>query len=1062
MAERARAFVRVRGLAAAEHARGFVLASTCTSKEVRLSDPIASAECRGRADGVVDDTHELAEHNALAERTRQQEAMLERVGGELIAATHRGCDALLLAVGASGSGKTYSLVGARGASAEMPSDGLAQWLLRELLSDSRGTPQILLTCYELYEDALRDRLAAAPSGWAPSLAVREGFVRHHFIDGLASVAIVDAAQARHVVAEACRRRALDTLSTGEDRRRTTCVYEIAIVRVNEAGEAERTKITLVDAASELVGAASKAKASSAKAKAKAKAAVPLGTRAFRDVVEALAQLEPPSTTRARALFGASTLTQLLRSDLERSVVLSLVHVAPAVEHYAESAASCGLLKKLRAMVCHPESQWRSLYDEGEAAALAERMGVNDDTLLSGAVRLNEDARQALIERMRFQMQLELTQRQCELQRLRDEAAVTWDARVDAAKASVREAHHAADAHGNGDGGDGGGGDGSAAQTAVAHLLLLHPDPMYDRVVRFGVTPAQGLIVVGRDGVEDGAALLAEGHTTIAPLLDVGVAARPCSFALAEAAVEGGVGTLFLQRNRDGGNGTVALRLNGAPPKGDGPFELFDGDTVEVGCGCVLEVAIGGGAVRGGGARAQWSEIVARGLPASEVATVVRHMSELRADIADAAKDDEARGTLQRQYNDAVKRIALHWIVREASLLAIALGHLVRFDVVSPPGAGELVVRARSTDTANGGGGGSGAGVAAREEDDEVDDDDDGEDDGVMWTGANLNAFATQRIHTMRALYRARLVAASDGNSGAAAVESSSSSTSNASAVAGSTRGANPFAVARPIETTIGKARLWLNALALLVDIDESLAVVGYRGDERGSLAVSVHIEVMAKDTGLPMKMDPELVSGELRALVGHECHLNFIIHSCNDLPEQLADGVFVRALFFRLGPNGGKRIETAPAEGVRASPRFEHRGVLKMKITVPLVQYLRNEALEFEIVGRDKEAKASTAAELAARDAAKAEAARALEAGVEIEVGASQDELISVIAELERRNAALERAGGSNLQLTVARKRVEELEVKLEEAAGLRLELARARAEADAAAAKGSKVCTVS
>ena len=117
MAERARAFVRVRGLAAAEHARGFVLASTCTSKEVRLSDPIASAECRGRADGVVDDTHELAEHNALAERTRQQEAMLERVGGELIAATHRGCDALLLAVGASGSGKTYSLVGARGASA---------------------------------------------------------------------------------------------------------------------------------------------------------------------------------------------------------------------------------------------------------------------------------------------------------------------------------------------------------------------------------------------------------------------------------------------------------------------------------------------------------------------------------------------------------------------------------------------------------------------------------------------------------------------------------------------------------------------------------------------------------------------------------------------------------------------------------------------------------------------------------------------------------------------------------------------------------------------------------
>ena len=67
-----------------------------------------------------------------------------------------------------------------------------------------------------------------------------------------------------------------------------------------------------------------------------------------------------------------------------------------------------------------------------------------------------------------------------------------------------------------------------------------------------------------------------------------------------------------------------------------------------------------------------------------------------------------------------------------------------------------------------------------------------------------------------------------------------------------------------------------------------------------------------------------------------------------------------------------------------------------------------------------------------------------------------------MIAELERRNAALERAGGSNLQLTVARKRVEELEVKLEEAAGLRLELARARAEADAAAAKGSKVCTVS
>ena len=133
---------------------------------------------------------------------------------------------------------------------------------------------------------------------------------------------------------------------------------------------------------------------------------------------------------------------------------------------------------------------------------------------------------------------------------------------------------------------------------------------------------------------------------------------------------------------------------------------------------------------------------------------------------------------------------------------------------------------------------------------------------------------------------------------------------------------------------IGTAQLWLNALEMLVDVDESLAIVGHRGDDRGSLAVSIHIDILDQETGAPKEMDPELVAGGLRALLGYEINVNLCVHSCTGLPTELALGVFVRARFFPLGPKSGHTVETTPLEGgANIHPRFEHRTLVKLRVT---------------------------------------------------------------------------------------------------------------------------------
>ena len=304
----------------------------------------------------------------------------------------------------------------------------------------------------------------------------------------------------------------------------------------------------------------------------------------------------------------------------------------------------------------------------------------------------------------------------------------------------------------------------------------------------------------------------------------------------------------------------------------------------------------------------------------------------------------------------VRRVDLYSLAREATLIAHALGRKVRVDVESALDSSELVLCAREG--------------TALDLDQVV--------EGVVWSGENLVAFTDTRIHAMRTLYRNRLIAGGLDDIGyvhaisrrAACLSAHLSSLLSAHlslslslalshslthSLANSLSlsiclsvylsicrrygeandaNSNPFALDRPVETLIGTAQLWLNALELLVDVDESLAIVGHRGDDRGSLAVSIHIDVLDQETGVPKEMDPELVASGLKALLGNEININLCLHSCTGLPTELALGVFVRARFFPLGPKGGHTVETTPLEGgANIHPRFEHRALVKLRVT---------------------------------------------------------------------------------------------------------------------------------
>jgi hypothetical protein len=571
---KARCFVRVRGLTPLEKKRQISLSVTCKAKEVRVAAPLRNAECRTRCDGVFDDTYQLMER-ALEMRAEQQQEVFERLGGDILRATRGGYDALVVSLGAAGTGKTYSMIGARGSSDEYPSDGLLQYLLCEMIGEAGATPRLMLTCYELHGGCARDRLAVVGrDAWAPDAPIREGYVRGHFVDGLTHVAIVDAQQGRHVIEEACRRRAMDTLITREDGRVTTCVWRIAVERLSdESDHAELTQITIVDGAASLIlPLEASGKGKQAKKAAARNSLRP--ARALSDVISSLSSSVALSDSHTRAVFAASTVTQLLRRDLERSMIFSLMHVAPSAQSFDASQASFVLLKKLRAASSQPGTDWRAGYNESAAKALSDRIDAEDALLLSNVSHeapIADDAKRALISRVRHQMKLELEQRECELRSVRAENALSWDDRMDLAKASVRAAHDAR----------------AAAEARGVHLCLLHPDAMLDRIVRLDVVDERGLSIVGRAGAGAIETIDVDAHDYVS-LPGIGVPETPCNFAAFEQQ------QLFVKVNEreylEQNATTVEVLLNGAALNNStGAQTLQHHDTLTVGCFVVFEV-----------------------------------------------------------------------------------------------------------------------------------------------------------------------------------------------------------------------------------------------------------------------------------------------------------------------------------------------------------------------------------------------------------------------------------------------------------------------------------------
>ena len=779
MSTKARCFVRVRGLTPLEKKRQMSLSVACKAKEVRVTAPLRNEECRTRCDGVFDDTYQLMERE-FETRAEQQQDVFERLGGEILRATRGGYDALVVSLGAAGSGKTYSMIGARGSSDAFPSDGLLQYLLCEMLGEAGATPHLLLTCYELHGDCARDRLAVVGrDAWAPDAPIREGYVRGHFVDGLTRVAIVDAQQGRHVIEEACRRRAIETLITGEDGHVTTCVWRIAVERLSdESDHGELTQITIVDGAASLMLPAEASGKGKKAARAKARGSL-RPARALSDALGSLSSSAVLSDSQVRAVFAASTLTQLLRRDLERSMVFSLMHVAPSEESFDASQASFALLKMLRGASSRPGGNWRAGYDESAAKALSDRIDAEGAVLISNVSHeapIADDAKRALVSRVRHQMKVELEQRECELHSVRAENAISWDDRIDLTKASVRAAHDARAA---------------AEETRGVHLCLLHPDAMMDRIVRLDVFDKRGLSIVGRAGAGAIETIDVDAHDYVS-LPGIGVPETPCNFASFEQQ------QLFVKMNEreylEQNATTAEVLLNGAVLDTTGAQTLQHHDTLTVGCFVVFEVKGDGKSVAFGRAvQRPWREHIRRAmrqgsppikgartcighlfcrvhcllyLPLTHTApllftpiyllprdrysralfhystaALVRRSEEILAELSETAPDGSSASrtvssALQNEYDDVVRRIDLYSLAREATLIAHALGRNVRVDVDSALDSSELVLCAREG--------------TALELDHDV--------EGAVWSGENLVAFTDARIHTMRTQYRNRLIA----------------------------------------------------------------------------------------------------------------------------------------------------------------------------------------------------------------------------------------------------------------------------------------------------------------
>ncbi|XP_070536744.1 kinesin-like protein KIF28 isoform X2 [Ptychodera flava] len=159
---------------------------------------------------------------------------------------------------------------------------------------------------------------------------------------------------------------------------------------------------------------------------------------------------------------------------------------------------------------------------------------------------------------------------------------------------------------------------------------------------------------------------------------------------------------------------------------------------------------------------------------------------------------------------------------------------------------------------------------------------------------------------------------------------------------------DPFTEPADLEVQIGSCNVYLQSLAYLIDLKESMEITDYKGKELGILEVEA---VPCNAKGKEITEADDVFVEDPKELVGGHVSFNIKIHAARGLPNKYTDVCCKYSVYLDTDPTVTKVV------GGTSNPEFKHKKNFSFNpATSQLVDYLANGVLMVQVWGKQKAA----------------------------------------------------------------------------------------------------------
>jgi len=150
----------------------------------------------------------------------------------------------------------------------------------------------------------------------------------------------------------------------------------------------------------------------------------------------------------------------------------------------------------------------------------------------------------------------------------------------------------------------------------------------------------------------------------------------------------------------------------------------------------------------------------------------------------------------------------------------------------------------------------------------------------------------------------------------------------------------------PGDELIGVGYVYLDALQYMLDIDENVPLVNFKGRASGSLRILARVWLDK------VTVEPTYVSADeemrMDKYYDHTCHIRVHLSSLSGIPSSLACKTHAEFKFFFHG----KKYRTPDHAGYAPNPFINHTMAITQKITPDFLDFLQSGSLEIEVWGK--------------------------------------------------------------------------------------------------------------